>query len=113
MADYITITPATSTWVVRAKGAVIAETSNALVLAEGSYAPVVYFPRADVAMAFLEPSDTTSICPHKGTANYFTIQAKSGPVKDAVWSYEDPISGVESIAGYLGFDASQVTLEEI
>ena len=113
MADHIKITPAQGTWVVRAGGAVIGESDRALELVEGDYAPVIYFPREDIAMAFLEPSDTASTCPHKGQARYFTIHAKSGPVKDAAWSYETPKAGVEAIAGYLAFYTSSVAVEQV
>ena len=92
--DYITIRPAEGTWVVRAGGAVIGESTRALELREGSYDPVIYFPREDVAMAFLDPSDRTTTCPHKGEASYFTIVTKSTTLPDAVWSYENPKKGV-------------------
>ncbi len=113
MSDHITIRPATGTWVVRAGGAVLGETTEALELIEGDYPPVIYFPRADVAMAFLEPSDTTSTCPYKGSASYYGIAAKSGLIKDAVWSYEDPKPAVAAIKGYLAFYKSKVAVEEV
>lgn len=113
MADHIKITPATGTWVVRAGGAVLGESHAALELVEGSYPPVIYFPRADIAMAFLEKSDTVSTCPWKGQATYYSIMAKSGPIKDAVWSYENPKPGMEAIAGYLAFYTDRVAVEEV
>ena len=63
---------------VRAGGAVIGESRAALVLEEPGHDPVVYFPRADIGMAFLDPSETRTRCPHKGEARYFHIAAKSG-----------------------------------
>ena len=113
MADHITIRPAAGTWVVRAGGAVLGESAGALELTEGDYPPVIYFPRADIAMAFLEPSDTRTTCPHKGEATYFSIIAKSGAIRDAVWSYESPKKGLEAIAGHLAFYPSKVTVEEV
>ena len=107
----ITIKPATGTWVVRAGGAVIAESSNALELKEGDYPPVTYFPREDVAMMFLDASEQTSICPHKGEATYFGIAAKSGLIANAVWSYETPNEDVKEIAGYLAFYPDKATVE--
>ena len=83
MPDRIRITKAAGTWVIRAGGAVLGETQNALELTEGSYPSVIYFPREDIAMTFLEASDKTSICPHKGAANYFSIVTKNGPIPDA------------------------------
>lgn len=113
MSDHITIRPATGTWVVRAGGAVLGESQAALELTEGDYPGVIYFPRDDIATAFLEPSDTVSTCPFKGTATYYGIAAKSGLITDAVWSYEDPKDAVAQIKGYLAFYKSKVTVEQV
>ena len=107
----ITISPANGTWVVRAGGAVIAETSNALELQEGDYPVVIYFPRSDVAMAFLDTSEQRSTCPYKGEASYFGIAAKSGVIQNAVWTYEKPLDSVKEIAGYLSFYTDKATVE--
>ena len=109
----ITITPATGTWVVRAGGAVLGETGNALELHEDGHAPVIYFPREDIAMAFLEPSKTRSHCPWKGDARYYNIIAKSGAIEDAVWSYEDPKAGMEQIKDCLAFYKNKVAVEQV
>ncbi|PUB18839.1 DUF427 domain-containing protein [Yoonia sediminilitoris] len=113
MADHIKIRPAGGNWTIRAGGAVLGESTNALELIEGDYPPVIYFPRADIAMAFLEPSDTKSTCPYKGDASYFSIVAKSGPIKDAVWSYEDPAEAVSQIKDHLAFYTSKVAVEKV
>ncbi|WP_412563496.1 DUF427 domain-containing protein [Thalassobius sp. MITS945101] len=102
----ITIHKAAGTWVVRAGGAVLGESQNALELVEGSYEPVIYFPREDIAMAFLDESDHRSNCPHKGEASYFSIVTKSTTLENAVWSYEDPKEDVARIKGYLAFYVS-------
>ncbi len=113
MADHIRICPATGTWVVRAAGAVLGESTNALELTEGDYPPAIYFPRSDLAMAFLEPTDTTSTCPYKGEASYFTIVAKSGPLANAAWSYERPLEGVAAIKDHLAFYTDKVAVEQV
>lgn len=113
MSDYITIRPATGTWVIRAAGAVIGETQNALELVEGDYPPVVYIPRSDIAMAFIDASDTTASCPHKGTASYVTIVAKSGPIVDAGWSYTDPKDAVAAIKDHIAFRHEKVAVENV
>ncbi|MEL6585676.1 MAG: DUF427 domain-containing protein, partial [Pseudomonadota bacterium] len=59
-------------WTVRTEDGVMVESRNAKELTEGSMAPVIYFPREDVAMALLEPSDSSTRCPHKGQASYFS-----------------------------------------
>jgi len=114
MADHIKIRPAGGIWTVRAGGAVIGESSNALELAEGDYPPVIYFPREDIATVFLDPSDTKTTCPYKGEASYYSIVTKSTVLEDAVWSYEDPKLGMEAIKDHLAFYPSdQVTVEKI
>ena len=114
MADHIKTRIAPGTWVVRAGGAVLGESTNAVELTEGDYPPVIYFPREAIAMAFLEPSDRTSHCPWKGDARYFSIVTKSTTLKDAVWSYEAPKEGVTAITGHLAFFPSDtVTVEKV
>ncbi|MEZ5778384.1 MAG: DUF427 domain-containing protein [Paracoccaceae bacterium] len=113
MPDHIRIREPGGTWVVRAGGAVIAETTHAVELNENGHPPVIYFPRADVAMAFLDRSATSTTCPHKGEARYFTIVTKSKPITDAAWSYETPKAGLEAIAGHLAFYKDKVTIEAI
>ena len=113
MTTFIRTRRASGTWVVRAGGAVLGESKNAIELSEGSYAPVIYFPRADIAIALLEPSAKTSHCPHKGDASYFDIAAKSGLIADAAWSYESPLPEVAEIAGHLAFYTDKVTVEQL
>ncbi len=113
MSEHVKIHKTNTKWVVRAGGAVLGESTKALELAEGDYKPVIYFPRADIAMAFLDPTTKSTHCPHKGDANYFSIQTKSAVLENAVWSYENPLEGVEKIKGFLAFDPSLVTIEEL
>ena len=113
MADHIKIRPATGTWVVRAAGAVVGESTNALELSEGEYPPVIYFPRSDLAMAFLDRIDTASTCPYKGVASYFTIVAKSGPIPNAAWSYETPKESVAAIKDHIAFFHEKVAVEQV
>ncbi len=112
MADHIKIRKATGKWVVRAGGAVLGESQNALELTEGDYPMVIYFPRADLAMAMLDESDTQSTCPYKGKATYYSIHTKSTVLKDAAWSYEDPKPGVEAIKDHIAFYASDTVAVE-
>lgn len=110
MADHIKISQAPGTYVIRADGAVIGESARALELTEGSYPPVIYVPREDVAMALLDPSDRTSTCPFKGQARYYSIVTGARVLKDAVWSYETPNDDMAQIAGHLAFYTDRVTV---
>ena len=114
MSTHIKIRTAPGTWTVRAGGAVIAETKAALELSEGDYPAVIYFPRGDIAMAFLDQPDHTSHCPHKGDATYFSVVTKSTTLENAAWSYETPKEDVAQIAGHLAFYANDdVKVEQV
>lgn len=113
MSANITIEPAKGLWVVRAAGAVIGESSQALVLNEEGHAPVIYFPREDVGMAFLEKTAKVTTCRWKGEASHYSIHGKSGITENAAWSYEAPIAGMERIAGHIAFYPGKATVEKI
>jgi len=60
MADHIKIRPAGGTWVVRAAGAVLGETTRALELIEGDYPPVLIAKSGtfnDAAWSYETPKD--------------------------------------------------------
>lgn len=103
MGNKMTINRAEGTWVVRAGGAVLGETRNALELNEDGLPSVIYFPRDDIAMAFLDKTEKVTHCPLKGDATHYSIVTKSTTLDDAAWSYEAPIAEAERIKGYLAF----------
>ena len=110
----ITIRKAEGTWTVRAGGAVLGESRDALELSEGDYPAVIYFPRTDIAMAFLDQTDHSTHCPKKGDATYFSIVTKSTTLENAAWSYEAPLEDVSRIAGHIAFYATDfVTVERV
>lgn len=114
MADHIRITKAEGRWSVRAGGAVLGESADALELSEGDYPSVIYFPRSDIAMAFLDRTEKSTHCPHKGDAAYYSVVTKSTTLENAVWSYEDPKEDVARIKDHLAFYTGDgVTVEKI
>jgi uncharacterized protein (DUF427 family) len=94
--------------VVTVVGRVVADTRAALTLREASYRPVLYVPRADADMAALSRTATTSWCPYKGEASYFSIPAGGARSTDAVWSYEAPHAAVAAIRDHLAFYPDRV-----
>jgi uncharacterized protein (DUF427 family) len=60
--------------------------SDRTVVVEGNH----YFPREDVDTSMLEKSDTTTVCPWKGTASYYTVDVDGERNEDAAWYYPDP-----------------------
>jgi uncharacterized protein (DUF427 family) len=94
-------------------GCVIADTRQALILREASYPPVQYIPRTDVDMAKLTRSDTTTYCPYKGEAAYFSIPAGGERSVNAIWTYEAPYGAVAEIKDHLAFYPDRVdTIEQ-
>jgi uncharacterized protein (DUF427 family) len=77
---------------------VIAE-SNATVVVENNH----YFPLDSVNADVLRPSTTTSRCPWKGTANYYSIEVAGAVNKDAAWYYADPSAAAAEIKGRVAF----------
>ncbi|GGO51750.1 Uncharacterized conserved protein, DUF427 family [Roseovarius pacificus] len=110
----IKIRKAEGTWVVRAGGAVLAESKDALELSENGHPDVIYFPRGDIAMAFLDESDQRTTCPHKGEARYYSIVTKSQTLENAAWSYDAPKDDVARIKDHLAFYPSEkVAVERV
>lgn len=110
----IRIRKAEGTWTVRAGGAILVESRNALVLSEDGHADVIYFPREDIAMAFLDESEHSTHCPHKGDASYYSIVTKSQTLQNAAWSYDNPKPDVDRIKDHIAFYSSgDVTVERI
>lgn len=114
MGAHISIRKAPGTWSVRAGGAVLGESANALELTEGDLKPVIYFPKSDLAMAFLDRTDQTSQCPFKGEAVYYSIVTKSKTLENMAWCYETPKPAAAELADHIAFYSQDlVTVEQI
>jgi uncharacterized protein (DUF427 family) len=85
-AHRITTHPLTGTVRVEKDGEVLAESSRAVALEETGLPTRYYLPREDVRTDLLTPSGTTSHCPFKGDATYFSAPG----AEDAFWVYEEP-----------------------
>jgi uncharacterized protein (DUF427 family) len=92
------------------RGKTIADSRSALELREHTYPPVIYIPRGDADMKRFARSALTTTCPYKGIANYFSLVAEGGTEKDAVWTYEAPISAVAEIKDHLAFYPDKVEI---
>jgi uncharacterized protein (DUF427 family) len=62
-----------------------------------------YFPPESVRQEFLEPTDTTSTCPWKGTASYYTLRVNGDENPDAAWYYPSPKNAAAEIKDHVAF----------
>ncbi len=92
-------------------GEVLAETTRAKLLFETGLSTRYYIPPEDVATDRLVRTDTTSECPYKGTASYYSVEGAGEEGKDLVWFYEQPRREGEDVQGYLCFFNERVDLE--
>lgn len=63
----------------------------------------VYFPLSAVKQEVLQPSETHTVCPWKGTASYYNIVVEGKVNADAAWYYPDPSSMAAHIKGHIAF----------
>lgn len=96
--------------VVRAGDQVIADSAHALTLQESTYPAVQYIPITDVDEVVLRTSDTTTYCPFKGEASYYSVVTPEGEITDAIWTYETPYPAVADIAGHVAFYPHRVQI---
>ncbi len=79
-------------------GAVIAESSDTVVV-EGNH----YFPRASVREEYLGSSEARSVCPWKGEAEYLSLTVDGKENADSAWFYAEPKAAAKEITGHVAF----------
>jgi len=79
-------------------GQTLAE-SDKVETVEGS----IYFPEESVNRRFLRPSSTSSTCPSKGRARYYTVLVDGQENLDAAWYYPDPKPAAKSVKHHVAF----------
>ena len=80
------------------QGKVIAE-SDKFEMVEGN----VYFPPETIDKRYFKPSETTSVCPWKGTAHYYSVAVDGAENKDAAWFYPAPKDAAKEIKDHVAF----------
>ena len=83
-----------ATW----KDTVIAESDDTVVV-EGNH----YFPISSLDKSLIEDSSTTSVCPWKGTAHYYTVVVDGERNADAAWYYPEPKEAASEIRDRVAF----------
>ncbi len=79
-------------------GVILAQSDDTVVV-EGNH----YFPPESIDRQFFKPSDHTSVCPWKGEAGYYHVEAEGVTNEDAAWYYGDPKPAAAEIKGRIAF----------
>lgn len=96
---------------VSVNGEVVAETQRPRILFETGLPPRYYIPREDVHTDLLAPTGTTTQCPYKGTASYWSVEVGGGRVEDVVWSYPEPLPEARKTRDLMCFYDEHVDIE--
>jgi uncharacterized protein (DUF427 family) len=84
-------------------GETVVDSRHAKLLHEQAHLPVYYFPRDEVRMDLLVPTDRHTTCPFKGKASYWSVHAGGKVAENAAWSYPEPLDDAPPLAGYMAF----------
>ncbi len=80
---------------------------NGTVLAESDHTVVVegnhYFPPESLHWDHFERAAATSVCPWKGTANYYDVVLDGGRNAGAAWYYPEPKEAAAEIRDRVAF----------
>jgi uncharacterized protein (DUF427 family) len=95
---------------VKVGGVTVADSHQPRLLFETGLPTRYYLPLTDVRMELLEPSDTATHCPYKGTAAYWSVRVDGRSHKDLVWIYRTPLPESQKIAGLACFYNERVEL---
>lgn len=79
-------------------GVVIAE-SDVYETVEGN----IYFPESSLKREYFRPSSTSSTCPWKGQARYYSLVMGAQENPDAAWYYPDPKPAARKIKNHVAF----------
>jgi uncharacterized protein (DUF427 family) len=85
---------------------VVLDTTRAHLLHETGIRPVAYAPLEDFDHALLERTATSTHCPFKGDASYWSVRVGDDVRDDAIWAYEEPLGEAAWLRGFaaLAFD---------
>ena len=95
---------------VEVDGVTIAETTKPTLLFETGLPVRYYLPKTHVRMDLLAPTESTSHCPYKGEAEYWSVRVGDNLFTDMAWSYPTPLPESQKIAGLISFYTAEVGL---
>lgn len=84
-------------------GETVVDTGNGKLLHESAMLPQWYLPLADVRSDLLVESSSSTHCPFKGDASYYSLRVGDRVVEDAIWTYRTPLPEASWLDGLAGF----------
>ncbi|MDQ1479507.1 MAG: hypothetical protein QOI44_368 [Actinomycetota bacterium] len=106
----IDVLPSSRTVRVEIDGVVVAESDHPTMLFETGLPTRYYFAKPGVRLDLLVATDSTSGCPYKGTARYWSVVIDGNEHVDFAWCYEYPLPESIRIAGMICFYNERVDL---
>lgn len=88
---------------------VVVDTTDTIAVYETALEPRLYVAR-DAVRVPLRRSATSSVCPYKGVASWWTTRVDGDEAVDVAWSYDDPRPEAAAIAGLVSFDEHRTTV---
>jgi uncharacterized protein (DUF427 family) len=89
--------------VIAIDGTVLADSSRPSILYETGLPPRFYLPPEDVRTDLLVPTGTSTACPYKGTARYWSAVIDGVTHDDVAWGYDDPLPESAGVEGMICF----------
>ena len=77
---------------------IIAESDDTVVI-EGNH----YFPPSALKQEFFKSTDHRTVCPWKGTANYYSMEVEGKTNENAAWYYPEVSELAKGIKGRVAF----------
>ncbi|MEA2156026.1 MAG: hypothetical protein QOE11_2166 [Solirubrobacteraceae bacterium] len=92
----------------------VLDSTRAHLLHETGIRPVAYVPLEDFDAELMQRTQTSTHCPFKGDASYWTLRVGDDVREDAVWAYEEPLEEAAWLRGFaaLAFDRADRWLVE-
>jgi uncharacterized protein (DUF427 family) len=106
----VDILPSSRVVRVEIDGVIVAESGHPTLLFETGLPTRYYFPKPDVRLDLLVPTASSTGCPYKGTARYWSVVIGDSVYADYAWGYDYPLPESIRVAGLICFYNERVDL---
>jgi uncharacterized protein (DUF427 family) len=86
---------------------IVADSRRPVLVQETGLVNRWYLPPADVDGERLRASDTATLCPYKGRAQYASVELDGRLHADVAWTYREPRGGLDAVRDHLCFYAER------